>query len=64
MQKNVLQDIGPEIEIVLSDWRKSALNLLYKVCLVVGPIGLLIMFLTDALKNPEQRPVFFAYSSI
>ena len=53
-----------EIAEVLVEWRRKMLNQIYKASIFFGFIGLMIMWVTDALPNPEMRPILVLYTII
>lgn len=61
MQHKSIGVVSAEIEQVLNDWRRSILNVLYKVCIGISLVGLVIMVITDSIPHPEQRPLAIIY---
>ena len=61
MAQNAPRDIRVEIESVLSEWRKATQTTIYRAAAIIGFFGLLIMIVTDAIPNPEQRKQLLVY---
>lgn len=55
------KEFNLETERVLAHWRIKMLSVVYKICLVVGGLGFIIMFITDAIPNPELLPSVIIY---
>jgi signal transduction histidine kinase/DNA-binding response OmpR family regulator len=62
METKSTQTIHTEIQQVLAEWRGSTLNILYRLALILGLVGIIVMVLSDALPNPEMRPQLIVYS--
>lgn len=64
MEKRNFKEIRRDIDNVLSEWRQKTLTTLYRISLIFGFSGLVIVIVTDAFPNPAVRPVLLVYGGI
>lgn len=64
MDRQGLQEIRDEIALVLAEWRRTTLDLIYRICLLLGFIGLAVVLVTDVIPHPEQLPTLIIYSIV
>ncbi len=61
MQIKPSQEMSAEIKQVLSEWRKKALNTLYRISLLSGVTGIIIVVYTDVIPNHGQGSGWIIY---